>query len=174
MAWFKHHYKSCQTHRENSPTYFLNSLLRLKIWFIDDLKEAHLNERYLEIIRNKIKIFNQKKVQDIHAFNTDLKQLVKKLLPHPSLKWSLRKTHENLRIQYKVYISRNAFLIFTELGRECHWSSCDHRFDEDYHKQEPCSRRIICLTIFYFVHVNNVSFSLTSLSLMLKFLLGWN
>ena len=50
-----------------------------------------------------------------------MKQLFEKLEPLPSLEWQLKKVYENLRLEYKIYITRNSFKNFAELeilGRE--------------------------------------------------------
>ena len=89
--------------------------------FIQEFKQVYLNEKYLEIIHNKIKCCNQKKNQEIHSFIIEMRQLFEKLEPLPSLEWQLKKVYENLRLEYKIYITRNSFKNFTELeivGRE--------------------------------------------------------
>ena len=43
-----------------------------------------------------------------------MKQLFEKLEPLPSLEWQLRKVYENLRLEYKIYISRHSIQNFTE------------------------------------------------------------
>ena len=80
--------------------------------FIQEFKQFYLNDKYLEIIHNKIKFCNQKKNQEIHTFITEMKQLFEKLEPLPSLEWQLEKVYENLRLEYKIYITRNPFKIF--------------------------------------------------------------
>ena len=77
--------------------------------FIQEFKQVYLNERYLEIIHNKIKFCNQKKNQEIHTLITEMKQLFEKLEPPPSLEWQLKRVYENLRLEYKIYITKNSF-----------------------------------------------------------------
>ena len=89
--------------------------------FIQEFKRVYLNEKYLEVIHNKIKCCNQKKNQEIHSFIIEMRQLLEKLEPLSSLKWQLKKVYENLRLEYKIYITRNSFKNFTEseiVGRE--------------------------------------------------------
>ena len=50
-----------------------------------------------------------------------MKQLFKKIEKFRSLEWKLRRVYENVRIEYKIYISRNSFMNFADLeilGRE--------------------------------------------------------
>ena len=87
--------------------------------FIQEFKQVYLN--YVEVIHNNIKCCNQKKNQEIHSFIIEMRQLFEKLEPLPSLEWQLKKVYENLRLEYKIYITRNSFKNFTELeivGRE--------------------------------------------------------
>ena len=89
--------------------------------FIQEFKQTYLNEKYLEIIHNKVKYCNQKKNQEIHSFIIEMRQLFEKLEPPPCLEWQLKKVYENLRLEYKIYITKNSFKNFTELeiiGRE--------------------------------------------------------
>ena len=89
--------------------------------FIQEFKQVYLNEKYLEVIHNKIRYCNQKKNQEIHSFIIEMRQLFEKLEPLPSLEWQLKKVYGNLRLEYKIYITRNSFKNFTELeilGRE--------------------------------------------------------
>ena len=143
---------------DDSPTCFLNNLLRFKrgykineqeilenldavligeaqSWyqvnkrnchnlenFIQEFKQVYLNEKYLEVIHKKIKFCNQKKNQEINSFIIETKQLFEKLEPLPNLEWQLKKVYENLRLEYKIYITKNSFKNFAELGiigREC-------------------------------------------------------
>ena len=120
-----------------TPTIFLNNLLRFKRGykineqdilenldavligeaqsFIQEFKQVYLNEKYVEVIHNKIKCCNQKKNQEIHSFIIEMRQLFEKVEPLPSLEWQLKKVYENLRLEYKIYITRNSFKNFTEL-----------------------------------------------------------
>ena len=75
--------------------------------FIQELKQVYLNEKYLEVIHNKIKYCNQKKNQEIHSFIIEMRQLFEKLEPPPCLEWQLKKFYENLRLEYKIYITKN-------------------------------------------------------------------
>ena len=59
--------------------------------FKTEFKEVYINERYLEIIHNRIKYCNEKKYQEIHNLITEMKQLFEKLEPLPNLQWQLRK-----------------------------------------------------------------------------------
>ena len=84
-----------------------------------------------KLIRNEILIIPENKQneteaerhnnQEVHTFITEMKQLFEKLEPLPSLEWQLKKVYENLRLEYKIYITRNSFKNFAELeilGRE--------------------------------------------------------
>lgn len=53
-------------------------------------------------IKNKIKFCNQKHVQDIHSYLTDIRKLFAKIHLRKSLEWELRRTYENLRLKYKL------------------------------------------------------------------------
>ena len=83
--------------------------------FIQEFKRVYLNKKYLEVIHNKIKFCNQKKNQEIHSFIIEIRQLFEKLEPLPSLKWQLKKVYKNIRLEYKIYITKNSFGNFTEL-----------------------------------------------------------
>ena len=50
-----------------------------------------------------------------------MKQLFQKLEPLPNLEWQLKKVYKNLRLEYKIYITKSSFKNFAELeiiGRE--------------------------------------------------------
>ena len=53
--------------------------------FIQVFKQVYLNEKYLEVIHNKIKCCNRKKNQEIYSFIIEMWQLFEKLEPLPSL-----------------------------------------------------------------------------------------
>ena len=59
--------------------------------FIQEFKQVYLNEKYLEVIHNKIKFCNQKKNQEIHSFIIEMRKLFEKLEPLASLGWQLKK-----------------------------------------------------------------------------------
>ena len=62
--------------------------------FIQEFKQVYLNEKYLEVIHNKIKFCNQKENQEIHSFIIETRQLFEKLEPVPSLECQLKKVYE--------------------------------------------------------------------------------
>ena len=60
----------------------------------------------------------------LFTFITETKQLFEKLEPLPSLEWQLKKVYENLRLEYKIYITRNSFKNFAELEiLGCEWEA---------------------------------------------------
>ena len=44
-----------------------------------------------------------------------MRQLLEKLEPLPSLECQLKKVQENLRLECKIYVTKNSFKNFTEL-----------------------------------------------------------
>ena len=69
----------------------------------------------MEEISQKIKSCNQKRIQDIHSYLIEIRNLFTELHPRKSLEWELRRAYEILRIEYKKYFKRNHFETFEEL-----------------------------------------------------------
>ena len=55
--------------------------------FIQEFKQVYLNEKYLQVIHNKIKYCDQKKNQEIRSFIIEMRQLFQELEPPPCLEW---------------------------------------------------------------------------------------
>ena len=71
--------------------------------FERDSVEIYLDEKYRDEIFSKIKFFNQKTDKDIHPLLTEIKMTFIKWHPRENLEWELRRTHENLKSDYKIY-----------------------------------------------------------------------
>ena len=83
--------------------------------FFREFTRTYMDEKFLEEIKQKIKVCNQKRNQDIHPYLIEIRKLFTKLHLRKSLEWELRRAYENLRIEYKMYIKRKDFNTFEEL-----------------------------------------------------------
>ena len=86
----------------------MNSWLNLNDFKRDFIK-IYSDQKYREEIINKCYFWNQKTDQDIHSFLTEIRKLFTKLHPRKDLMWELRRTSNNLKLDYKIYIKRNDF-----------------------------------------------------------------
>ena len=70
--------------------------------FERDFVKIYLDEKFRDKIFNKIKFCNQEIDQNIHSFQKEIRKLFTRLYPRKDFEWELRRTYENLKLDYKI------------------------------------------------------------------------